>query len=74
MTKKTSEMVAYVGEGKIIVGPLSSESDMLEYCFLRSARKVSNFDRKVLPYEGLGDLILKAKCLLAEAGFQRKDI
>ena len=59
MAKKTGEMVVYIGEGKIIVGPLSSESDMLEHCPLQS-----NFERRVLPYKGLGELMSKANDLL----------
>jgi hypothetical protein len=59
MTKKAGEMVAYIGEGKIIVGPLSSEPDMLVYCPVQS-----NFERKVLPCKNLGELISKANDLL----------
>jgi hypothetical protein len=60
MTKKTGEMVVYIGEGKIIAGPLSSESDMLEHFLIQS-----NFERKVLPCKNLGELISKANGLLA---------
>jgi len=68
MAKKIKEMVAYVGGGEIVAGPLSSEREMLEHCFLRSTRKERNFDRVVLPCEGLGELISKSKELLATAG------
>ena len=63
MEKKSKMMVAYVSDAEVVVGPLSSEGDMLEYCFLRRNRKKKEFERSVLPMQDLGDMVSKAKDL-----------
>ena len=74
MMAKIGEIVAYIGEGEIVLGPLSSESELLEYCFSRSTRKRDNFERKVLPCKNLGELISKANGLLAASGSDKRVI
>jgi len=64
MAKKTKMMVAYVSDAEVVVGPLSSEGELLEHCFLLRARKKREFERSVLPMEDFSDMISKAKDLL----------
>lgn len=64
MASKTSKgnLVAYVGNGEIAIGPLESEADLIKYFFTDSDRVIEFFDRTVIPYGGdIDSLVDKAK-------------
>ena len=56
MSKKR-EMVIYTSPSEVIVGPLSTEVDLIENCFTLAGRKMKDFKREVHPMRDMGDML-----------------
>jgi hypothetical protein len=66
-TKKTNEMVAYLGKEEMALGPLSSEDDLVKFFFSNGERNIFSFDRRVIPYaSNMDSMVDEAKKLIEE--------
>lgn len=68
MPKKKREMVIYTSPTEVIVGPLSTELDLIENCFTLAGRKIKDFKREVHPMSDMGDMFKKANEARREQG------
>jgi hypothetical protein len=57
MLKKSKEMVIYTSPSEVIIGPLSTEVDLIENCFTLAGRSLKDFKREVHPMRDTGDML-----------------